>query len=322
MMLSLYSCGKEEEIPVISGVPSQFPAPPSQITSPELLITAFGNRGNSGGNSINGGFAAVYREKLFFSDGALSNCLASLDKGGMKKLTDFPVSNINTFDNWIYFCNANAGNCIYKCRTDGSSLSVVTGVGAAYPQVVGNWIYFSNTSDGDKLYRVSVDGNQLEKICDDSVAEINAYPETVYYKNKSDNSSLYHICTDGTDGGRIVNKQCGSFNAYGVYLFYIDLSDSMIYRSSFDGIYIKNLGQSASCINVLDDKVYFSNSSGIFRMDFNGENCEHLADTPTDKISVIGSTVYYIEKESGRLCALYNNSDGTSVNESLSGKYY
>lgn len=316
------SCGKPEEAPVISKAPPQFSAPPAQIISPELSITAFGNRGNSGGNIVNGGFSAAYRDKLFFSDSSLSGCLALLDSNGLRRLTDFPVSGINTYENWIYFCNANASNCIYKCRTDGNELTVVTGVGAAYPQVVGNWIYFSSLSDGGKLYRVSVDGNQLEKICDDSAADINAYPETVYYKNTSDNSSLYHICTDGTDRGRIIKKNCGSFNAYGVYLFYIDLSDGRIYRSSFDGMYIKNLGQQASCINVLENRVYFSNSEGIFRMDFDGENCEKLAQNPADKISVIGSTVYYVSRENGGLYALYTDENGAAVNEPLAGTYY
>lgn len=300
---------------------SEFPTPPKQVISPELFTIAFGNRGNSGGNNVNGGFAMCYRDKLFFSDSSVSNRLASLDANGLRILTNFAVSNINATDNWIYFCNESDEKRIYKCRTDGSELSTVSGVSASSPHVSGQWIYFSNLNDDRKLYRVSIDGNQLEKICNDSVADINAYPETVYYKNTSDNSSIYHICTDGTDHGRIINKTCSHVNAYGMYLFYINLSDNTIYRSSFDGIYIQSLGRKAVCINVLEDYVYFSDSAAIYRMDFNGENCKKLADASTEKISVIGSTVYYIEKESGNLYVLYKNGD-TLVNEPLSGKYY
>lgn len=186
--------------------------------------------------------------------------LYKMDDNGKNKvqLSDQLVSNINIYDNWIYYSGVssvtrgktiseeNAG--IFKMKTDGSHKVKIYDKTAKFLKVTGNNIYFSNQEDNCKLYRINTDGTNEKKLNDDSSWDIAVDGNWIYYSNNpydghtsmtlpldQTRGNIYKITAEGNEKTKL-NSETGRLSkVLGGWIYYSNLSDNKAYKMKLDG---------------------------------------------------------------------------------------
>jgi hypothetical protein len=114
---------------IIAELPPPVEAPPVAEAVPEMLTTPIretvNEYGNTPGNIINGGYAAIQGDWIYYNNASDDGKLYKIktDGSGRQKLNDDVSSYINVIGDWIYYTD-DIGN-ICKIKTDGSERQLV-----------------------------------------------------------------------------------------------------------------------------------------------------------------------------------------------------
>jgi len=256
--------------------------------------------GNTPGNIVNGGIAAVQ-------------------------------------DQWIYFSHMSDGGKLYKSRLSGNNLIKLTDNGAMGINVSGDWIYYANTGDGNKMYRINTDGSGNQKVCDDWPRYLNLVGDWIYYSNYNDDNSIYRIMADGTQKSLVYNDDAHFLNVAGGYIYYSNYNDgNKIYKVKIDGTGRQKICDDSSCyINVVNNWVYYSNNdhdNKIYRIRTNGGSKMKVNNDTSYYMNTSGDFIYYVNgnKDSsvyrisidGRSKKNLNSTPSSSVNIAGDWAYY
>jgi len=220
--------------------------------------------GNSGGNIINGGFAATQGEQIFFR----SNQGGSLQKGttGSGETRAISVDSawfINVSGDNVYYSNRDDNNRIYRVSRNGSNRESLTDNGAWFVTLVDGWLYYLDEADNYRLYRISTGGEGRTRLSEDSAWYICIEDDWIYYVNRDDGDKIYRVSSDAGQKEKI--------------------NDS-----------------SSCCINVVDGWIYYSNEddgSGIYKMKIDGSENEKVIDQPAWFINVADGWIYYADED-------------------------
>ena len=260
--------------------------------------------GNSAGNLVNGGLAAVQGDIIIFR----SNDGYSLHKGNLVDGESRVISAdsawfINISDEWIYYSNRDDSNRVYKIKTDGSSRAVLTDGGALFVTYVDEWIYYISEADNYGIYRISIDGNGKTLLTEDAAEFINVSDGWVYYVNRSEGDKIYRIKVDGSNRERVNETSSCCINVYeNDWIYYVNKEDgSKLYRMRIDGRENTVLNDHPTWfLNVSSGWVYYANENDNFslnRMDLDGNFKMQLSGEPVRFINVVDNWVFYLDQK-------------------------
>lgn len=140
------------------------PTTSSQPTSAPLPDPYANTSGNTTGNIVNGGAAAIQGD-------------------------------------WIYYRNNADNGKLYAMKTDGSDWKLLTNQRASNINVSGNWIFYWDFYDTD-LYTIHTDGSGKKKLFDENVSDMYFAGDRIFYTRFNWNGT-YELCMIKTDGSDI-----------------------------------------------------------------------------------------------------------------------
>jgi len=298
--------------------------PEIPIESEDLTL-----RGNTTGNSINLGTAVFDGEWIYYFNGTRNRNLYKIRNDGTEKTLisgEIIGQGINVLDGWIYYLgfheeeifidyDSNDGYWlladvyagIFKCRTDGTEITLLSTDYTEILSVVGDWIYyinrFCNTTDTyeDFIYKMRLDGTERTLINNARSSSINVVGDWIYYvETRKDNfgiDEIYKIRTDGTEKELIVGavSDGDSINRIIVsdgwiyYNHYYFIGDGNFFNSEFyrefnkirtDGSEKTLLSDRITNFTVEGDWIYFS--EGVLYDEINHFHRDNIHKMRTD----------------------------------------
>jgi len=286
--------------------------------------------GNTNGNIINGGCAALQGDWIYYVNNSDSYKLYKVKKDGTgkSKLSDDMPKYINVLGDWIYYSDDSDAGKLYKIKTDGTGKAVLSEDDAYYVNAAGDWIYYKNNSDASRLYKIKTDGTGKTKVNDDMSYDITAAGEWIYYVNESDGYKIYKIKTDGTDKTKLNDNTSYDINVADGWIYYqksiTDSDDNSVpnglYKIKTDGTEEAKLSDDVPYyINVVGDWIYYvnnSDSSKLYKIKTDGTVKTKLNDDKSSDINLVGDWIYCgINGDAGKLYKL--KADGTISSEKI-----
>ncbi|MEF2175661.1 MAG: DUF5050 domain-containing protein, partial [Candidatus Absconditabacteria bacterium] len=217
-------------------------------------------------------------------------------------------------DGYGYYSNRDNGG-LYRIRLDGSDIDSMGEQlfegNFGYIEVIGDNLYFVNGLDERKLYRMNLNstGFVYEKILDIPYINVQYLDENeLYYDNNGINRYILSGDNQGLNiplsiNGRIHKKS-------GEYLLINNQNDNSIYKynltTNLSELY---LGQNLRITDIFDGFVYYNYHDGISQIayrksldeDFESGNGELIANMSMSIQKIIGSYIYYVGGNEGKL---------------------
>ncbi len=265
--------------------------------------------GNTSGNIVSNGMAAVQGDWIYYRSGNNGGklCAMMLDGSHKQVLCDDDVWDINVVGEWIYYCSGKYGcGDIYKIKIDGTGRQRLSGddvEDATYLQVVDGWMYYYNSKPGSKaLYAMSIDGSEIRKVSKDGqIYGFIVVGDNIYYGNAADHYRLYTMKTDGSGITKLTEDSADYCVESEGYLFYCNSysngGDEKIYRIKPDGSDRQKLNDDVSSyINICDGMVYYCNSDenrAIYTMMTDGTARRKLNGERSALINIAGDWIIF-----------------------------
>ena len=289
-------------IAISAANPKKDPATAQVPTVPQPGGGIAGTTGNTPGNIVNGGYAAVLGDRIYYSNGNDGWTLYTVktNGSGKAKLNDDKSYGINAAGDFVYYINSTDGKKIYAVKTDGSGRRKVCEDESSNISVEGELIYYSNESDGGAIYAIKTDGSGRRKVCEGRSSNINVEGELIYYSNEDDNGTIYTVKTDGSGVKKIGDDWHARYlNVADGKIYYSNTADNKrLYVMNADGSGNRKLNDDGSHnINVAGGLVYYSNISDggkIYLINTDGSGKYRLNDDDSQNINLAGDRIYYI----------------------------
>ncbi|MDR1563947.1 MAG: DUF5050 domain-containing protein [Oscillospiraceae bacterium] len=141
----------------------------------------------------------------------------------------------NVSNGWIYAVDGSnlyteggkGDRHLYKLKTDGTEVTLLSDDIVGLINVVGDWVYYSAENDGNRLYKIKTDGSGKEKILDSSAHIFIILGETVYYIDLENGSHIYAYNMLSKESKQITQDECAIFNAVPGWVFYNRIVDGV-----------------------------------------------------------------------------------------------
>jgi hypothetical protein len=278
--------------------------PPEPEAEP-YEINNIGVYGNTAGNIIFGGIAAIYGDWIYYQNFNDKNSLYKIHINGTgnQKLNDNGVKYINVVDGWIYYCNMSDRGSIYKIRIDGSEETMVSDDRFSINvTVVDDWIYYIYSEDGPlvscNIYKIRTDGTERTKLNNDYSRYMHVVGDWVYYRSTGPNTNSFNrVRTDGTERTVLFNFTSPIMN--------LIVANDMIFYHSNNGINIARIDGTENItliddnfiIAVIDDWIYYGAYDGLYKSRIDGSEKIKIIDesnNPFNYINVVGDWSLFI----------------------------
>lgn len=108
----------------------------------------------------------IYEDHIYYVDWERSPYglqKMALDGTGRQEIYDRSVSLHTAADGWIYLNSkprGDVGNDLYRIRTDGNGLELVTGGHCFALNVAGDWLFFTTNDEDYRMSRMRLDGSE------------------------------------------------------------------------------------------------------------------------------------------------------------------
>jgi hypothetical protein len=295
--------------------------------------------GNTSGNISNEGLVASQGDWIYFD--MFNKGLWKMKKDGSHKtkiVSDLAYY-INVTPDYIYYCNHNERDTLFRIKLNGSSRQMLNLNYAhiGYVRIVGDWIYYLNYSNNYDICKMNL--KHLNKITiyhnNNYIPYMLAEGDWVYFVEWKDKySCLCKMRTDGTKKiiiSKYPNIYASNFQSLCIqdgWIYYIGVGDdgksnNEIYKIREDGtqktLVVKERTNIRK-ININKDYIYFLTGSlfdsSISRIRINGKDQKKLRNIKyfTD-INIINDTIYgnYYEYQVDPKGITYKmNLDGTN----------
>jgi len=283
--------------------------------------------GNSCGNIVNGGFAAIKDGWIYYNGN--DGCFYKMhdDCSEKTKLADHKASYINVVDGWVYYEYASDDGFyidedgfihtekygIFKMRTDGSEETLLIDEWLANCVTASDgWLYYQYDCDrmlpkdggegfdyirdeeNSGIFKIRLDGSERTQVTSGDISEMNVVGDWIYYYG----DDLYKVRTDGTEKTSVLPQACCYWiNVVGDWIYY---RDDDIYKVRTDGTENKFVSNKIyNNINVADSWIYCDywyeegNSHPIYRMRLDGSEATRLCDESVGGINIVGDWIIY-----------------------------
>ena len=258
--------------------------------------------GNTPGNIINEGLAAVQDDMIYYSNSRDGGKLYAINKDGSNniKLCDDNAHFINVIGDWIYYCNWDDIGKPFAIQTDGNGRTKINDDDAIWLCVLNNRIYYVSLNGFEQeIYTVKTDGSDKVKL--GNGAMINVVGDRIYYED----NGLYSMKIDGSDQQKHSDVLVSCFNVDDDRIYYCDLHNNNLYVMRTDGSDVRKLTDDVSWqINVFDGRIFYSNNAKghrLYSVNIDGSGRQQLNDNYTSYINVIGDRIYYLNIDDNTL---------------------
>jgi hypothetical protein len=252
-------------------------------------------QGNTPGNIINGGIAAISGDWIYYRNQADEGGLYKIHIDGVdkQKLSNDIPRWINVMDDWIYFYNSN-DLYTYRISTTGRNRERIFEERIASIYVENEWIYYRKES---VIHKYNIENGETTKLSTDECGNIFVSNSWIYY-NAFD-GGLYRVYIDGTNRTKLTDNKCGPiFIVANDWVYYINLdNNNYIYKMSIDGsenaIFISD---SSEYINIKEDWIFYTNQNDgetIYRVRADGTGREKINNDESYNIIIIEDWIYY-----------------------------
>ncbi|MDR1062031.1 MAG: DUF5050 domain-containing protein [Clostridiales bacterium] len=296
------------------------------------VVAACGGKnevGNSTGNIVNVGIAAIKDDLIYFVNANDDYKLYTMRTDGSDKTLLFDealVDNvtINIVEDLILLSVPN--NPIYTIKTDGNDFKILTDDSVEMVSVVGDNIFYTSMyqDDEQKIYSMKIDGSGKKSLsADTGVESLNVVGDRLYYCYSSKDSSwapyIYTMKTDGSGRQRLSSDGSAFIVVVGDRIYYINyFDDDKIYSIKTDGSDRRKVTEDRvnfyywGGFNVANDWIYYSNYEDdcLYRIKTDGSNRQKITDDDAHYINIVGNWLIYE--------AYNSNSDNCTVLINLS----
>ncbi len=214
------------------------------------------------GNIANGMNVIKNNDWFYYNYIDNSLCRTNQDMSENNQIIDSSVEQFCIENQTIYYIDYNYednSGGIFKCDLDGANTQLVVGGAASFLSISDNKLYYCEGLGGGNLCSIDKDGRNKEVLIQGKIAYPNLVNGWIYYINLLDNSNIY--------------------------------------RAEIDGSYnVKINSKSAKCLNVDDNKVYFSDEYYGYFMNHDGSFESKIHNEPADSILVSEDNIYWVRR--------------------------
>ena len=220
-------------------------------------------------------------------------------------------------DGWIYYSNLEDERKLYKKRTDGSDLTLLSSNSATNINVVGDWVYYSNpyyyptgAPMGGNVYKIKTDGSDETRLNDHNSFSVQVVDDWIYYiSSEQEGQKLipYKMKIDGSEQTIIIDRTVHNLNVVDGWVYFIErvgYNDMpRIYRVRTDGSDLTLLlEEQANSLIVEGEWMYYNQwENYLIRVKTDGSSRQIVNFEPTNFINfnVDGDWIYYINIDEG-----------------------
>jgi surface glycoprotein (TIGR04207 family) len=293
------------------------------------LVPVVNRRGNTSGNLINSGIAAIQGEWIFYNNGNELYKI-NVDGSGRMKLADDNAFYINVVGDWVYYNGWDGeSNRLYRVRTNGTGRTALNNVSSWLVNVIGDWIYYMDSSDRT-VYRMKTDGTGRTKLIDNCEVFVIDGDWIYYTLNEFNDFNFYKMKTDGSgkqtfeerwitpnyvDNGLLYVRGPGRFHINSLETQNFTSRRVLFTDTPFNANVHNNwiyLSIEVPSEDKRDDTLNLP-SKGFYRMRNDGSRLTKLSDDLAIYITIVGDWVYYINQDDQKLYRI--KTDGTGRQE-------
>jgi len=282
--------------------------------------------GITAGNSINGGFVAVYGNRIYFANPQSDSRLYSMNHDGsdMVRLNDVPTGHINVVDGVIYYLNFSDPDtlgAIYRMNIDGSDQQqILSGREGQVMQiiVVDNQVFHSRLHHFGEcgIFVMQTDGynsiNLTPNYRVQPMNNINIIGDYIYFNRGG--GSFGDLLRIDIDGSNIQTIGEGRFapsivhNDIILFTKVLDFYPDLLYSMNRDGSNLQRLtNHGVFAFNIADDRIFFIKCGGeimfraspgkLYSMDIDGSDIQRISDYYVWGIIILGDEVFFPARE-------------------------
>ncbi|MBQ3077988.1 MAG: DUF5050 domain-containing protein [Clostridia bacterium] len=291
----------------MSGVVSALYAVGEGLTAEQLMAyTSSSPNLATGGNAIFGGTDS------YFANANDSGRLYSAASG---LVSEDRVSYLNLANGYLYYVNSSDSGRIYRIKPDGSGRERISERSVGSLLTAGDRMFFQNKEDG-ALYSATLAGSSRQRITGDLVSAFTVHEGVIYYRNDSEGGALWRCSIDGFDAQELVDSAVLCPAVSSGYVYYIDAGgDGSIWKVLITGGEPVRVTSGPAKEFVLSGgNLYYRGEDGLFRCPAAGGSSTRLSSGDGARLSVIGSTVYFIDYSNGsKMTSMTTSGEGKSV---------
>ncbi len=200
----------------------------------------------------------------------------------------------------FYYINIR-DNCLYRTNQNMSENDKIINGHVDQFYIDNQTIYYIEYNYEDNnggIFKSNLDGTDKQQIVSGAASFLNVLENNLYYCEGLDGGNLCAIDKDGNNKKILIQGEIAYPNLVNGWIYYINLLDnSNIYKAEIDGSYnVKINTKSAKCLNVDNDKVYFSDKYYGYFMNHDGSFENKLYDKPADNILVSEDNIYWLRR--------------------------
>lgn len=269
-------------------------------------------RGNTAGNIVNRGFAAMADDWIYFSDGSGLFKVKKDDKSRIK-ISDDKASYLNISGNYLYFSSyMNGSTKLFRIKTDGTGRQKLSDNNCSYINVAEDFIYYISRIYDDNtaapgLYMIEANGRNEKRLVSGRVSNAVAQGSFIYY---TDNSKLYRIKNDGTGRMLLSRDHVTDMAISDGWIYYNTPTfrgDWEFYKIKPDGSKKTKIATNIGSFNICGEWIYYSlshkssNSKSLYRMKTDGTNNARIVDDIASDINILDGFIYYFDYQDKKL---------------------
>lgn len=218
--------------------------------------------GNSPSTLNSNGYICSYNETLFFRNANGDECLYKKDKNGEKIcLIEKKAFSINVLDDYIYFISDDHNNAICRIDIDGGDFTILSQDTSYLLLVTNDCIYYTN-KEGD-LYQLSLDGKESKQISDEYCAWINMYRDYIIYSSFADDLQIKGVNINTGETIQIADYGL-SPAVYEDRIYFQDRTGGVNIIDLISGERVDYINKWGQKINPTSNGIYFSNTIDVF----------------------------------------------------------
>lgn len=268
--------------------------------------------GNTAGNLMNGGLAAIQGDWVYFyNNNAPSNWASPFSEensiqlykrklGGWfsKKVYNIAATHINVVGKEIFFTRD--GNGIYSIDANGHLNMIDMGFPAELKQIIAEEdLIYAETNSG-ALYSISRTSKENKAIYEGSIYSVNLTDDYIYFASSDEqNSGINRMKKDGTEIETLLGTKPFNFIVDGDWIFFtfgIDGSMNIHKVKIGSSDTVKLVDDNVHSFNIYQDKVFYINSDDnnkIYCISKDGTNKVKINDDSSMNINIIRDWIYY-----------------------------
>lgn len=300
----------------------------NQVQDPAETNIDSGKSGNTSGNLINGGYAAIQGDWIFYRNDYDFGCLyriKSSGEGDPQLISSDSVKMINAIGNYVYYACADG---IYRMNNDGKNKKLISKMEPDYMQVIGNTIYYTK----NHMYKMNLDGSNVSDLGIKAKTFI-FEGNKLYYTQSPDSSlssnySLY--CSDANGSNSRLVTRIANFSTSPGTAGYFITGNHLFFQ--YNGHSVQDNYKLAKVdLNTIEDVVYttddtvtysnfnsegvyYCSTGGFYYMSYNSNTPVLISDCDGYGFNVVGEWIYFFNFDKNQSqCRM--KIDGTSIQE-------